>query len=753
MSEELEQLSGVYDMVVADVNLNIIFGSISSFAEYGYTLAEIIKVVDEDPEGKLAVKSYFIFTKNLNTQKLIRQKSKNVQLLMGLRLPRLRSVAMIKKLTGAGDGKSRNTRSDNKMVKAAGDANEDQRTQLMDLWFKYEDVFAASASQIGVSLLPTMDVVPIQDTEFKIPTPRPLGHGRAEFIKEKLDGMVEKGMAKKIQQAIYGSVVFAVRKKNNAWHMVLDLVAVNKVLHRDFNILPTLETHLFNITPARFYGCLDVVIEFYQIAITDRAKQCFNLMTTYGKFQLQFSPMGQLVWGICHKKLCPIIRKFNKLSYLLPFHPTTVQVYTDHLNLKAILQGGSKIDHGHLNRLQRWMVILQPVLVDIHHLDGDSNIFADMLTRWRRRQIVTAKRLRIMRKPLPQDNAPNLMKEVERQIRREYSEEEWRKLTEDYATRPSEVPLDVRDTNKELYIETDTYSTSEDEENTTVKIRSITVKVNHLRPKQQMDKKIYASFKSPDKYRVSVFNPYFEGDLAPLTEAEVIEAQKKEMNTRTPRVKRLSGRIILPTSILEQQLVHIHLANKHGSLKADLAEAAEFEWKIPAAMERTLRGDTPWKKMAELLRLFRDNCIHCRKLPKAIKTRYSLVIRTRRPRETIVADFLYVNRIGHILVLTDAFTRFTQLTNTKTPDIQEVIEALDRFATNYKLEKDFALVSDHASHFASSLMTALRKELRFSQSFAVSYASWTNGAVEVVNKKVLNFLKSLVSEYRLNKDE
>eukprot|EP00924_Labyrinthula_sp_SR-Ha-C_P008322 maker-scaffold_11-snap-gene-9.44-mRNA-1 protein AED:0.23 eAED:0.32 QI:0/0/0/1/0/0/2/0/264 len=50
-------------------------------------------------------------------------------------------------------------------------------------------------------------------------------------------------------------------------------------------------------------------------------------------------------------------------------------------------------------------------------------------------------------------------------------------------------------------------------------------------------------------------------------------------------------------------------------------------------------------------------------------------------------------------------------------------------------------------------MTALRKELRFSQSFAVSYASWTNGEVEVVNKKVLNFLKSLVSEYRLNEDE
>eukprot|EP00924_Labyrinthula_sp_SR-Ha-C_P006385 augustus_masked-scaffold_57-processed-gene-0.54-mRNA-1 protein AED:1.00 eAED:1.00 QI:0/0/0/0/1/1/5/0/2940 len=1131
MSRELGQLSGVYRIVVVEVDLKLILTSISNFAEYGYTLAETVRVLDEGADGNLLINSYFVFTKDLDLVKLRRQKSKDVQFLTGLRLPRLRLAAMIRQLGGgkmeilndipairaASIDFSRRFRDGNaeaipfgetihlkqnkdvvdednleqlmlpegnalywpeaekaeireaitKMVEAAGDANEDQRNQLMDLCFKYEDVFATSALQIGISLLPPMDVVPIEGAEFKMPAPRPLGPGKAEFVKEKLDGMVEKGMAKKIRQAIYGSVVFAVPKKNNTWRMVLDLVAVNKVLHRDANILPLLETQLGNTAPARFYGCLDVISGFDQLAITDRAKKYFNLMTTYGVFQLQFAPMGyhstpvffhqrmvdhiaaanynkegngivqwiddtlihakdfrryiriledvlrnlrkwkvricptksilfatsieycgrvlqnggwnfskkyyeknllvpkpeyvyelakllhlaqwltsavpemaelrdkimlfypemkgkkkkllkekkrilwneeleaafkrfkqrlakaakarlqhydrnmdlilvtdasdkchsailfqarqeergkdllkktvypmmffsgnfdasQLVWGICHKELYPIIRTFNKLSYLLPFHPTAVQVYTDHLNLKAILQGGSKINHGHLNRLQRWMVILQHVLVDIHHVDEDSNIFADMLTRWAAPTEVSSvaavrmvkmhaqnaetevpvlaraeKRLRkiskmlqeeteakirkwlkeavvdalsiytardgsllgeedlyfrikrdfegwtpdllqpkkaqwvqglerdigaryfvqpslaqqkriirrILRKPAPPRDRTDLMREVERQIQKEYSKEEWEKLTEDFATWPSEVPSDVSDTRVAHYIETDTYSTSEEEDNTTAKIRNVTVRVNHFRPKKQMEKKIYASLKTLDKYRVSVFNPYFEGDWAPLTEAEVIEAQKKEMITRTSRIKKL------------------------------------FEWRIPAAMERTLRGDTPWKKMVELIRAFRDNCIHCRRLPKAIKTTYSLVTRARRPRETLVADFLCVNRMGHILVLTDAFSRFMELTHTKTPDTQAVIEALERFAANYKLEKDFTLVTDRGSHFANSLMTALRKELRFSQSFAVSYASWTNGEVEVVNKKVLNFLKSLVSEYRLNEDE
>eukprot|EP00924_Labyrinthula_sp_SR-Ha-C_P014208 augustus_masked-scaffold_59-processed-gene-0.8-mRNA-1 protein AED:1.00 eAED:1.00 QI:0/0/0/0/1/1/3/0/869 len=99
-SEELRQLSGVHEIFVVELNLNLILGSISNFAEHEYTLAEIIKVIDEGAEGELAVKSYFVFTKNLKAQKLNRQKSKNIQFLTGLRLPRLRIAAMIRKLTG-----------------------------------------------------------------------------------------------------------------------------------------------------------------------------------------------------------------------------------------------------------------------------------------------------------------------------------------------------------------------------------------------------------------------------------------------------------------------------------------------------------------------------------------------------------------------------------------------------------------------------------------------------------------------------
>eukprot|EP00924_Labyrinthula_sp_SR-Ha-C_P007690 maker-scaffold_28-snap-gene-0.34-mRNA-1 protein AED:0.61 eAED:0.61 QI:0/0/0/0.5/1/1/2/0/511 len=351
MSEELGQLSGVYQLAVVEVKLNLILSSIFTFAKYGYALAETVKILDEDADENLAVSSYFIFIKDLDPQKLRRQKSKDVHFLTGLRLPRLRLAVMLRQLGGgrieipafraASIDFSRRLRDGNaegipfgetvhlkqnkdvvdkdnleqlmlpeenslyqpeaekaelreaitKMVDVAGDANENQRNQLMELCLKYEHVFATDASKIGISLLPPMDVVPIRGAEFKMPVPRPLVPGKAEFVKEKVAGMVEKGMARKVRQAIYGSVAFAVPKKNNTWRMVLDIVAVNKVVHRDVNILPILETQLVNTAPARFYGYLDVVSGFDQLAITNCAKKYFNLMTTYGVFQLQFAPL------------------------------------------------------------------------------------------------------------------------------------------------------------------------------------------------------------------------------------------------------------------------------------------------------------------------------------------------------------------------------------------------------------------------------------------------------------------------------
>eukprot|EP00924_Labyrinthula_sp_SR-Ha-C_P016580 snap_masked-scaffold_6-processed-gene-8.12-mRNA-1 protein AED:0.36 eAED:0.36 QI:0/-1/0/1/-1/1/1/0/170 len=64
-------------------------------------------------------------------------------------------------------------------------------------------------------------------------------------------------------------------------------------------------------------------------------KRVVPMMFFAGKFQ-----DSQVRWDIVHKELYPIVKTFSRLLYLLPFHPTPIQVYTDHLNLRAIIKGG-----------------------------------------------------------------------------------------------------------------------------------------------------------------------------------------------------------------------------------------------------------------------------------------------------------------------------------------------------------------------------------------------------------------------------
>eukprot|EP00924_Labyrinthula_sp_SR-Ha-C_P008973 snap_masked-scaffold_2-processed-gene-8.16-mRNA-1 protein AED:0.76 eAED:0.76 QI:0/-1/0/1/-1/1/1/0/884 len=520
------------------------------------------------------------------------------------------------------------------------EASMEMKKLLRKLCLSFWDVFATDHTQTKISGMSPMPVYPLKNFEFAYPRVRPMSSEKSNFIRDKLLSMAERGLVTKVKSAEFGSVVFAVPKKGNKLRMVVDLVDVNKILRRDVNQLPHLETCFDNLAGSKYYGSFDVVSGFDQLGITEEAKKYFNIVSEHGTFQLQFAPMGyhstpvffhqrmvdevvgerlvnrprngviqwiddsllyaddfneylklleimlsnlrkakvrisptksiilakeivycgrkvangkwnfkkeyysrildvprpeyvyqlasmmhlsqwlslaipelaelrsvimefypemrgkkselrrenerihwstelteaferflkmisiaakqklslydrtqdlllitdasgmffssilmqadtsqryrklldkrvvpmmffsgkfqdtQTRWGIVHKELYPIVKTFNRLSYLLPFHPTPIQVYTDHLNLRAIIKGGSKINHGHLNRLQRWVLTLQQADVELHHIKGEDNFFADMLSRWaatpeREKQRVVS--IKIMRAAIRRD--------------------------------------------------------------------------------------------------------------------------------------------------------------------------------------------------------------------------------------------------------------------------------------------------------------------------------------------------------------
>eukprot|EP00924_Labyrinthula_sp_SR-Ha-C_P012886 snap_masked-scaffold_12-processed-gene-2.6-mRNA-1 protein AED:0.35 eAED:0.39 QI:0/-1/0/1/-1/1/1/0/1366 len=938
----------------------------------------------------------------------------------------------------------------NEMVDRS-EASLEMKKLLRKLCLSFWDVFATDHTQTKISGMSPMPVYPLENFEFAYPRVRPMSSEKSNFIRDKLLSMAERGLVTKVKSAEFGSVVFAVPKKGNKLRMVVDLVDVNKILRRDVNQLPHLETCFDNLAGSKYYGSFDVVSGFDQLGITEEAKKYFNIVSEHGTFQLQFAPMGyhstpvffhqrmvdevvgerlvnrprngviqwiddsllyaddfneylklleimlsnlrkakvrisptksiilakeivycgrkvangkwnfkkeyysrildvprpeyvyqlasmmhlsqwlslaipelaelrsvimefypemrgkkselrrknervhwstelteaferflkmisiaakqklslydrtqdlllitdasgmffssilmqadtsqrnrklldkrvvpmmffsgkfqdtQTRWGIVHKELYPIVKTFNRLSYLLPFHPTPIQVYTDHLNLRAIIKGGSKINHGHLNRLQRWVLTLQQADVELHHIKGEDNVFADMLSRWaatpeREKQRVAS--IRIMRAAIRRDRkesdaslGPQLsLTSGERNYYRrmfrhpvEVDEglDRWAPLKDrhpdsdpdssitefsnpwyesdgiNHGLRPDggleikiEKPsleeeysrLALVDTESAVSLdEIGTWVSSQmaksgipsDEE---VKLEvprvGLDVIVSELRlsPKKQKEKLTYERMRALDKDRISCLNPYYQGDWKRISEKELLDAQKREALGDGIKISEEEGRIIIPKSLFERQLVHIHLANRHGSRVQDVAEVRRFKWIIPSGYGIKVSAET-------VMLGLRSNCVHCNRAPKLVKTNLRLVTEARRPKEVLVADVLYVNAKGYILVITDAFSRFCFLHYAPRADAGTVVRALSKFHTYWRLEVEFTLVTDRGSHFANQLLELLQKEVRFTHNYAVSYASWTNGEVEIVHRKVLSFLRSLVSELRLQWDQ
>ena len=112
------------------------------------------------------------------------------------------------------------------------------------------------------------------------------------------------------------------------------------------------------------------------------------MMFLSGKFQ-----SNQAKWHISNKELFPIIHAFARLNYLLVGHPRNVHVFTDHANLVDILRPKKAKNASYAQRLNRWGMLLQWASIVVHHLKGEWNFVADLLTRWGAK--VSANRVRV----------------------------------------------------------------------------------------------------------------------------------------------------------------------------------------------------------------------------------------------------------------------------------------------------------------------------------------------------------------------
>ena len=163
--------------------------------------------------------------------------------------------------------------------------------------------------------------------------------------------------------------------------------------------------------------------------------------------------------------------------------------------------------------------------------------------------------------------------------------------------------------------------------------------------------------------------------------------------------------------------------------------------------------------MIEDVKAFCKTCLHCvvngdLVVPRPLGEQLHAV----RPNEVLHYDYLKIGKPSdasvhnyeYVLVLKDDFSGFVELIPCVSPDHFNVADAMIGWYKRFGVMKYH--VSDQGIHFKDKLLAELNRLLQIKHHFVTAYSPWANGTVEVVNREIVNCMKSLLSEFRMEFD-
>ncbi|KAE9065928.1 hypothetical protein PF010_g28013 [Phytophthora fragariae] len=86
-------------------------------------------------------------------------------------------------------------------------------------------------------------------------------------------------------------------------------------------------------------------------------------------------------WSVIEKEADPIICACDQLSHLL-LRPQGFRLFCDHRNLIYVFAPGKEVKKHIRGKLLRWAVKLMEYRYHVEHIEGASNVWADMISRW-----------------------------------------------------------------------------------------------------------------------------------------------------------------------------------------------------------------------------------------------------------------------------------------------------------------------------------------------------------------------------------
>ena len=162
--------------------------------------------------------------------------------------------------------------------------------QFKDLLRRHEKTFAKDSTDLGYcTALPhdidTGDSPPIKQS-LRRP---PLSAGDVET--EIIDQMLTSGVIEPSTSA-WASPVCLVKKPDNTYRFCIDYRRVNAVSRKDGFPVPDIQDALDSLRGARWFATIDLLSGYWQLGLTDRAKERSAFCTRRGLYQFCRMPFG-----------------------------------------------------------------------------------------------------------------------------------------------------------------------------------------------------------------------------------------------------------------------------------------------------------------------------------------------------------------------------------------------------------------------------------------------------------------------------
>ncbi|OWZ04566.1 hypothetical protein PHMEG_00023512, partial [Phytophthora megakarya] len=343
---------------------------------------------------------------------------------------------------------------------------------------------------------------------------------------------------------------------------------------------------------------------------------------------------AQRNWSIVEKEGYPIVKACGDLDYMLVreggFH-----VYCDHSNLIKLFSPDHEVKQHVKGKLQRWALTLVGCRYVIHHIAGESNLWADIISRWGQ--------------PIPNAEESLAVKRVTTRSAQTFSE---------------------------------------------------------LRPLQD------DTFAGPTRSEILRVQLQYREDMP----GDAVETEDGV---------EVGGKLWLPAKaqpLLKRLFVVAHCGPQGHRGVNVMVELLDRRF----ALERTRQ------LVVRFVMDRQDQCLLCKHVKGGlvIQRDWTVDRQVSKRNECLHLDYLYLGEsygdAKYVLVLKDELTHFCEF------------------------GAPLTWMSDNGSHFKCQVMELLAERLGVNHQFVPVYTPWINGTVERVNRDILQVLRVMLLESRLD---